>query len=215
MIEGSGQIVHDFSGHGNNGILGTSTAVEPSDPTWIRGGLFGALHFSGSQTVTIPDSASLAPSQVTVIALVRGAASPGWWRYRRLQGGDGLHRRLLRPLHRIRGDRVLRLRRNELLRLASGAGEHLERPLARRRRNLRRYDRARLRGWLRDRSGTTVPTAFTIAYGLPIGAGAVGSYGGCDLAFSGDVDEVSIWSAALPIGQIFPRAQALLASALR
>ena len=89
MIEGSGQVVHDFSGHGNSGVLGTTTAVEPSDPTWIRGGVFNALRFSGSQMVTVPDSPSLDPAQVTVLALVRGLGSPGQWRYVVSKGAMG------------------------------------------------------------------------------------------------------------------------------
>ena len=42
MFEGQGQIVHDYSGNGNNGVLGTSTAVEASDPTWFHGGVLNA-----------------------------------------------------------------------------------------------------------------------------------------------------------------------------
>ena len=39
MNEGSGQVVHDYSGHGNNGTLGDSPGVDDHDPAWIRGRL--------------------------------------------------------------------------------------------------------------------------------------------------------------------------------
>ena len=100
MYEGQGQIVHDLSGMGNNGVLGASAAAEPSDPTWIRGGLFGALHFSGSQYVTVPDSPALAPARVTVLGLVRGSSSPGQWRYVFSKGSLGCVERVVRALSR-------------------------------------------------------------------------------------------------------------------
>ena len=41
MNEGSGQVIHDWSGHGNNGTLGNSAGVDDQDPAWIRGRLRG------------------------------------------------------------------------------------------------------------------------------------------------------------------------------
>ena len=35
--EGSGQVVTDITGHGYNGILGTSSAIDSADPTWVAG----------------------------------------------------------------------------------------------------------------------------------------------------------------------------------
>jgi hypothetical protein len=37
--EGSGQVVHDLSGNGNTGQLGSSAAVEADDPLWIPSGV--------------------------------------------------------------------------------------------------------------------------------------------------------------------------------
>jgi hypothetical protein len=57
MNEGSGQVVRDWSGHGNNGTLGNSPGVDSQDPTWIPGVFAGsALRFaattsSRSQTI--------------------------------------------------------------------------------------------------------------------------------------------------------------------
>ncbi len=41
MNEGSGQTVRDWSGRGNHGFLGSTTAVDDNDPSWIRGRLPG------------------------------------------------------------------------------------------------------------------------------------------------------------------------------
>jgi hypothetical protein len=82
MNEGSGQTVKDWSGNANHGFLGTTTAVDDADPSWIRGVLLGsALRFSGGDMVTIPDSASLRPENLTVAAWVRGDGSPGSYKY--------------------------------------------------------------------------------------------------------------------------------------
>ena len=47
-------------------------------------------------------------------------------------------------------------------------------------------------------TGTSVPLPFSLAYGLPTNDGAqIGGYGGsCDLTFTGDLDQVSIWDGA-------------------
>lgn len=47
--EGSGQILHDYSGNGNHGILGSTAGVDTNDPTWNEKGLV----FEGDDFVTI------------------------------------------------------------------------------------------------------------------------------------------------------------------
>ncbi|HEX6618021.1 MAG TPA: hypothetical protein VF024_00100, partial [Solirubrobacteraceae bacterium] len=74
MNEGSGQVIHDWSGHGNNGTLGNSADVDSQDPSWIPGVFFGsALRFDGTDIVQIPDSTSLDPQKITVSVWFRGA----------------------------------------------------------------------------------------------------------------------------------------------
>lgn len=82
MYEGSGQVVHDLSGHGNNGMLGTTPGVDANDPTWIRGFLFGSgLRFDGNDVVRIPNGPSLNTTNVTASAWVRASTSPGDYKY--------------------------------------------------------------------------------------------------------------------------------------
>lgn len=216
MDEGSGQIVHDFSGHGNNAVLGTSTAVEASDPTWIRGGLFGALHFSGEQQVTIPDSPSLDPQQVTVLALVRGSASPGTWRYVVSKGAMGCTAGSYGLYTGFGGGMAFYVFDGSTFFDSPEAPAtiwdgkwHVVAGT---------FDGTTVRLFVDGKqvgTGTTAPAPFPIAYDLSIGNAELGAYGGCDLSFVGDIDEVSIWNTALPVGSIFPQAQALLGSFLR
>jgi Concanavalin A-like lectin/glucanases superfamily len=218
MFEGQGQVVHDLSGMGNNGVLGASTAVESSDPSWIRGGLFGALHFGGNQYVTVPDSPALAPARVTVLGLVRGSSSPGQWRYvfskgslGCVNGSYGLYSGFGGGLafYVANGENSFVVSPEAPVSIWNGKWHVVAGS----------FDGSTVRLFVDGAeigTGTTVSLPFSIAYGLPSGQSMIGQYnGGCDLSFTGDIDEVSVWSAALPMSQILPKAQALLASALR
>lgn len=82
MYEGSGQTVHDLSGRGNHGVLGSTAGVDDNDPSWIKGVLFGsALRFDGNDYVRIPADADLNTSQVTISAWVRATGTPGRYKY--------------------------------------------------------------------------------------------------------------------------------------
>ncbi len=60
--------------------------------------------------------------------------------------------------------------------------------------------------------GTGSPAGTAIAYDVPEGGGALGSYPEpCDLLFTGDLDEVRVWSRALPVSDIWDRVRLLLA----
>jgi hypothetical protein len=56
------------------------------------------------------------------------------------------------------------------------------------------------------------PRTDPVIYNLPSGNTTIGSYiGSCDLTLTGDLDEVSIWSKALPVSDIWKRAAVVFA----
>jgi hypothetical protein len=65
LNEGRGQVVRDWSGHGNHGQLGSTPGADANDPAWIKGRFFwsSALHFDGNDYVSIPDSSRLSRSR--------------------------------------------------------------------------------------------------------------------------------------------------------
>lgn len=70
--EGSGTTTADSSGNNNTGTLTGS-------PSWISGHLGSALHFSGSNCIVAPDSASLSVTgNITLAAWVRSADWHQW-----------------------------------------------------------------------------------------------------------------------------------------
>jgi hypothetical protein len=81
MDQGSGTTLPDVSGSGNNGTL--------AGQTWITAGRFGgALNFNGN-IVTVPDSASLDLSTMTLEAWVRPSGLGGIWRTALLKEAPG------------------------------------------------------------------------------------------------------------------------------
>lgn len=56
------------------------------------------------------------------------------------------------------------------------------------------------------------PRTDPVIYNLPSSNTTIGSYiGSCDLTLTGDLDEVSIWSKALPVSDIWKRAAVVFA----
>jgi hypothetical protein len=220
MYEGSGQVVHDLSGKGNNGQLGTTPGVDANDPTWIRGLLFGsALRFDGDDVVRIADKPSLDSPQVTISAWVRASASPGRNRYIISKGASGC----------------------ESATYALYTGEGL---------GLRFYFQDASNPQLLHGSGGVAPAAIwngkwhhvagtydgTTAKlfvdgklapddgnaNLLLGAGTasgdlgLGDFlGTCDLFYTGDIDEVATWSEPLPIDKYWSALSLLFSKPLR
>jgi phosphodiesterase/alkaline phosphatase D-like protein len=86
FVEGSGTVVNDISGHGNNGTI--------SNATWSTSGKFGnALSFNGSTSiVTIADSASINLSTaMTLEAWVNPTAVSATWRDVIYKGNDNYY----------------------------------------------------------------------------------------------------------------------------
>ncbi len=221
MYEGSGQTIHDLSGHGNNGMLGSTPGVDDNDPTWIKGGLFGsALRFDGNDAVRIADKPSLDTPKVTVSAWVRSSTALGQWRYIVGKGanscdaaGYGLYTSTnggLRFYFQDPDDSGLQHGSGGVAadKIWNGKWHHVAGT----------YDGATARLYL---DGKLVPddgnSTFTSA-GVPQTSAdlGVGAYlGTCDLYYTGDIDQVAIFNQALPVDRIWSAVSLLFAKPQR
>jgi hypothetical protein len=200
MNERSGQTVHDRSGNGNHGRLGSTAGVDDNDPSWIRG-LFGsALRFDGDDFVAIPDAPELRPERLTVSTWFRGTSTPGRWKYLVAKGGDGCEA----------SSYALYSSQNAGLGFYIYDGSAWKRsPEAdpsvwdgRWHHAAGTYDGSMVRLFIDgDEVGDGTPASLDIEYDLPSTESMLGTYpGGCSFRLIGDVDRVSIWNRALPIG---------------
>lgn len=204
MNERSGQTVHDWSGNGNHGRLGSTPEVDANDPTWIRGIFnFGsALRFEGDDFVSIPDSPELRPEQITVSAWFRGERTPGRNRYIVAKGSDrceasayALYSSSTEGLGFYVYDGEVWKRSPEALPAVwDGKWHHAAGT----------YDGQFVRLFIDGvQVGTGTPTDIDINYDLPSTETVFGAYmGRCTTFLVGDVDGVSIWNRALPIADI-------------
>jgi hypothetical protein len=213
MNEGSGQTVRDWSGRGTNGYLGSSPAADANDPAWIRGVFLGsALRFGGDDFVTIPPSAALEPSRLTVAAWVRAAASPGPFRYVMSKGS----------VECLASSYGLYTGANGGLAfyIASGPEQTFATPEApasvwdgKWHHVAGTFDGSKVRLFVDGvQVGTGTPAPAAINYDLGGDGGQIGSYpGNCPeaLTLTGDIDGVQVWSQALPIDTIWSSLRSL------
>jgi hypothetical protein len=216
LNEGRGQVVRDWSGHNNNGQLGSTAGVDANDPSWIRGLFFwsSALHFDGDDFVTIPDSTSLEPKEMTVSAWFRGTGSPGRFRYL-VAKGSNLCQNASYGLYTGTGGGIA------FYVSSLDYGGWTRSPEApdsvwdgKWHNASGTWDGRTVRLFIDGKEiGTGSQTTTPPDYGTPSGNGSIGGYGGgtCDLALVGDLDEVSIWSKALPVSDIWKRAAVFFA----
>jgi hypothetical protein len=214
MNEGQGQTVHDWSGNGNDGMLGSTPDVDENDPTWTQG-LFGAgraLAFDGNDFVTVPRSTKLEPKRLTVSSWLRADSTPGVYKYVVAKGGQsciaasyglytgtggGLAFYVFDGTDYYVSPEAPATVWNNAWHNAAGT-----------------FDGAKVRLYVDGRqvgSGTPVPAGTAIAYPLANGAGGFGDYtnGECGLTLKGDIDTVRIWNEALPIDLYWAIARSL------
>jgi hypothetical protein len=207
-LDDKGQAVKDRSGKGNNGFLGSTNAADANDPTSISGVRVGrALRFSGDDFVTIPDSASLHPQKLTVSLWFRGSQSPGPFKYLFSRGGQecvsssyAIETDFNGGLSFYVFDGVQQLH-SGLANPATvwdGAWHHAAGT----------WDGSNARLFIdgAEVSGGATNVPATIDYTGPTGPAIIGGFrGSCDLLVTGDIDHVAIYSAALPVADIWAK----------
>lgn len=212
LLEGRGQTIYDISGRGNHGRLGSTKAPDYRDAEWIKGllGIGTALRLDGNDFVAIPDAATLRPQRVTVEAWVRAPKSPGQHKYVFAKGGDRCEASSFGLYSSINGGMAFYVYdgrkwwRSPMVSTAiwDNKWHHVAGT----------YDGKAVHlyvdGW---EIGKGRAFEGTIEYDLPNKQAYVGAYRGlCDLTFSGDVDEIRLWSAALPVSGIWSRITSML-----
>jgi hypothetical protein len=216
MYEGSGQTIHDLSGKGNNGTLGSTPGVDANDPTWIRGFLFGsALRFDGNDFVRIPSSPALSPQNLTVSAWIRATGSPGTNRYIISKGATGCEAASYGLYSTDTGGLRFYMHDTTNHEHFSGLADQANVYNGKWHHVAGTWDGTTAKLFVDGKliPGSTDGTG-TIDYNLPTsGDGGIGGYlGTCDLYYTGDIDDVAIFSQALPIDRywaalalLFPR----------
>jgi hypothetical protein len=201
--EGDGQVAHDLSGSRLDGQLGIAAGADGADPVWVPGVAGWALRFDGRDAVVLPDSRTLEPPQVSIEAWVRRQGTPGVYAYVVSKGaraceassyglytgaGGGL------AFYAADGAAYAVSPAAAPARVWDGAWHHV----------VGTFDGHSVRfyidgGQVADGS----PTDRTIGYGIQSTAPYLGTYrGGCELGFTGDIDDVRIWSSALTAAEV-------------
>jgi Concanavalin A-like lectin/glucanases superfamily len=203
--EGSGQSVHDFSGHDNRGVLGGSSAADSGDPAWIalpssRYYRRSALRFAGDDYVTVADSATLEPARISVGAIVRATASPGAFRYVVSKGALQCVTASYGLYTGHDGGLIFYVSNGTQVVLSADAGAalwdgawHVV---------LGTFDGAVVRLFVDGREvGSGTPTSISLAFGFPDNdAFYIGDYRGTcanPLGFVGDIDAVAVANRAI------------------
>jgi Concanavalin A-like lectin/glucanases superfamily len=212
MLEGKGQKIYDISLRGNHGTFGRLPGADARDPEWIRGlfGIGSALRLDGNDFIEVPETTGLRPQRMTVEAWVRAPRSPGQWKYVAVKGGDRCEAGSFGLYTSINGGMAFyvydgsKWYRSAQVSTAIWDNEwhHVAGT----------YDGKAVHLYVDGKEiGEPRPYTGTVQYDLPHREFYVGAYrGACNLTFKGDVDEVRLWSAALPVSQIWSRISAML-----
>jgi hypothetical protein len=196
--EAAGQRMIDDGASGLDGRLGASDGGDRSDPSRIAGVSGGALHFDGRGFVRLPPAAELAPSTLTLEAVVRANVSPGAFRYVVAHGAEGCVAGSY-GLYTSRGGGVaFYVFDGHAFQVSAavapgdvwnGAWHHVAGV----------FDGRTIRLYVDGRPvGDPFPAALSIAYGLTSADTYFGSYeGSCSLPLVGDVDLVRLWNGPL------------------
>jgi hypothetical protein len=200
------QAAWDWSGNGNHGQLGSTPGRDDNDPTRIWGAFLGGLHFDGNDFVRIPAAPELEPANVTVATFIRSATPLEPYNYVFSKGASDCDAGSYGLYTDSDGDLAFYIGAGEEYAISPQAAPEIW--------NGRwhfvagTFDGQTVRLFVDGREvGTGTATDLQIGYGLANGGdGYIGAYrGSCDLFMTGDLDEVMVWSRAIPFGQIGQR----------
>jgi hypothetical protein len=201
--EGAGQVARDSSPSGLTGRLGIADGPDGADPTWVPGRSGSALRFDGGDALVLPDAPALEPARVSIDAVVRREGTPGRFAYVVSKGssscdfssyglytgaGGGM------AFYVSDGHGFVVSPAASSAAVWDGAWHQV----------VGSFDGAAVRLYI---DGTEVgagsPNTRPIVYGLASAEPYIGTYrGGCELGFTGDIDSVRIWGAALTPAEI-------------
>jgi Concanavalin A-like lectin/glucanases superfamily len=203
LDEGGGQVAHDASGSGVDGRLGIADGADGADPAWVPGIAGWGLRFDGGDTLVLRDSAALEPANVTIEAWVRRQGTPGAYAYVVSKGAvgcefssyglyTGVGRGMAFYVSDGRGYVVSPAAAPA--QVWDGAWHHVAGT----------FDGHTVRLYVDGAEiGAGSPDHLAIEYGLESQAPYIGAYGGsCGLGFTGDIDDVRVWSSALTAAEI-------------
>jgi hypothetical protein len=212
LLEGKGQRIYDISLQGHHGTLGRTNKVDGRDAQWIRGllGIGSALRLDGDDFIEVDETSRLRPQKMTVEAWVRAPESPGQWKYVVAKGGDRCESGSFGLYSSINGGMAFYVYDGKKYWRSPQASQaiwdnqwhHVAGT----------YDGEKVHLYVDGREiGTGRSFSGTVEYDLPNRELYIGAYrGGCDLTFEGDVDEIRLWSAALPVSDIWDRISSML-----
>jgi hypothetical protein len=217
MNEGSGQVVRDWSGKGNHGVLGSTPQADANDPSWVRGVFLGsALRFDGADDfITIPGSSALEPQRLTVSAWVKNDGTPGAFKYVLAKGADACDRSSYGLYTGAGGGLAFYV--SGATQVALSPAEDASVWDGKWHNVAGTYDGATVRLYVDgEQVGTGAPAPAAIDYDLPARGVQLANYGdassGCygALNLRGDIDGVQVWSQALPVDSIWRSLRSLL-----
>jgi hypothetical protein len=203
--EGAGQTAGDLSGKRNHGVLGATSAPDAGDPAWIavsssRYYKRNALRFGGDDYVTVADSPTLEPTNISVGAVVRATGSPGAYRYVVSKGALGCVTASYGLYTGRDGGLIFYVSNGTQYVLSADAGAqlwdgawHVV---------LGTFDGGRVRLFVDGKEvGTGTPTSISLRYGFPYTDDFyIGDYRGpcaSPLGFVGDIDAVAVANRAI------------------
>jgi hypothetical protein len=203
LDEGAGQVAHDRSRFGVDGRLGIADGADGADPVWVPGIAGWGLRFDGGDALVLRDSTVLEPTNVTIEAWVRRQGTPGAYAYVVSKGsvgcdfssyglytgaGGGV------AFYVSDGSRYSVSPAAAPARVWDGAWHHVAGT----------FDGHSVRLYVDGSEvGAGSPDDRPIQYGLQSKAAYIGTYdGGCVLGFTGDIDDVRLWSSALPAAEV-------------